>query len=110
MMKLKEISKDIYDVSALLDEELGAMGTPERQKNTDKEWRERVDTNESSTTFGNDTGGVQAPHKLSLKVAFHYGFIFGDADEFKHIRILDDVRGVAHLHPFGGCSKSELSI
>lgn len=39
-MKLKEISKDIYDVSALLDEELGAMGTPERQKNIDKAWEE----------------------------------------------------------------------
>ena len=32
--------KDIYDVSALLDEELGAVGTPERQKNTDKAWEE----------------------------------------------------------------------
>lgn len=40
IMKLKEISKDIYDVSALLDEELGVMGTPERQKNTDKAWEE----------------------------------------------------------------------
>lgn len=39
-MKLKEISKDIYDVSALLDEELGAMGTTERQQNTDKAWEE----------------------------------------------------------------------
>lgn len=32
--------KDIYDVSALLDEELGTVGTPERQKNTDKAWEE----------------------------------------------------------------------
>ncbi|MBQ8242211.1 MAG: helix-turn-helix transcriptional regulator [Bacteroides sp.] len=39
-MKLKEISKDIYDVSALLDEELGAMRTTERQQNTDKAWEE----------------------------------------------------------------------
>ena len=39
-MKLKEISKDIYDMSSLLDEELGAKGTPERQKNTNKAWEE----------------------------------------------------------------------
>lgn len=39
-MRLKEISKDIYDMSALLDEELCAMGTPERQNNTDKAWEE----------------------------------------------------------------------
>ena len=40
IMKLKEINKDIYDVSTLLDEELGAMGTAERQKNTEKAWEE----------------------------------------------------------------------
>lgn len=39
-MKLKETNKDIYDVSTLLDEELGAMGTAERQKNTEKAWEE----------------------------------------------------------------------
>jgi len=39
-MKLKEINKDIYDVSTLLDEELGTMGTAERQKNTEKAWEE----------------------------------------------------------------------
>ena len=32
-MKLKEISKDIYDVDAWLDESLGKEGTPEREKN-----------------------------------------------------------------------------
>ena len=32
-MQLKEVSKDIYDVSALLDEVLGKEGTPEREKN-----------------------------------------------------------------------------
>ena len=31
-MALKEISKDIYDVDAWLDEELGKEGTPEREK------------------------------------------------------------------------------
>lgn len=31
-MKLKEISKDIYDVDAWLDESLGKEGTPEREK------------------------------------------------------------------------------
>lgn len=31
-MQLKEISKDIYDVDAWLDEECGAPGTPEREK------------------------------------------------------------------------------
>ena len=36
IMKLKEINKDTYDVNALLDEELGAIGTPERKMNTDK--------------------------------------------------------------------------
>ncbi|MBQ2045506.1 MAG: helix-turn-helix transcriptional regulator [Bacteroidaceae bacterium] len=39
-MKLKEIGKDIYDVSALLDEELGKAGTPERKMNTDRAWEE----------------------------------------------------------------------
>lgn len=31
-MELKEISKDIYDVDAWLDEGLGKEGTPEREK------------------------------------------------------------------------------
>ena len=31
-MQLKEISKDIYDVDAWLDEGLGAEGTAEREK------------------------------------------------------------------------------
>lgn len=35
-MQLKEISKDIYDVSALLDEVLGKEGTPEREKSCEK--------------------------------------------------------------------------
>lgn len=39
-MKLKEIGKDIYDVSALLDEELGKAGSPEREMNTDRAWEE----------------------------------------------------------------------
>lgn len=39
-MKLKEISKDIYDVDALLDEELGKEGTPERKASIDKAWEE----------------------------------------------------------------------
>ena len=39
-MKRKEIGKDIYDVSALLDEELGKAGSPERKMNTDRAWEE----------------------------------------------------------------------
>lgn len=39
-MQLKEISKDIYDVSALLDETLGKEGTTERNKNREKAWEE----------------------------------------------------------------------
>lgn len=39
-MKLKEISKDIYDIDALLDEELGKEGTPERKASIDKAWEE----------------------------------------------------------------------
>ena len=39
-MKLKEISKDIYDVSALLDDVLGKVGTHEREKNREKAWEE----------------------------------------------------------------------
>ena len=39
-MQLKEISKDIYDVSAMLDEVLGAEGTPEREKNRERAWEE----------------------------------------------------------------------
>ena len=35
-MKLKEISKDIYDVDAWLDEELGKEGTPEREASIEK--------------------------------------------------------------------------
>lgn len=39
-MQLKEVSKDIYDVSALLDEVLGKEGTPQREKNREKAWEE----------------------------------------------------------------------
>ena len=39
-MKLKEISKDIYDVDAWLDETLGKEGTPERERNREKTWEE----------------------------------------------------------------------
>lgn len=39
-MKLKEIRKDIYDVSASLDEEFGEIGTPEREKAVKRAWRE----------------------------------------------------------------------
>lgn len=35
-MMLKEISKDIYDVDAWLDEGLGKEGTPEREKTARK--------------------------------------------------------------------------
>lgn len=39
-MRLKEISNDIYDVDAWLDEELGNEGSPEREKNREKAWEE----------------------------------------------------------------------
>ena len=39
-MKLKEISKDIYDVDTWLDESLGKEGTPEREKNRERAWEE----------------------------------------------------------------------
>jgi len=39
-MQLKEISKDIYDVDAWLDEGLGAESTAEREKNREKAWEE----------------------------------------------------------------------
>lgn len=39
-MMLKEISKDIYDVDAWLDDGLGKEGTPEREKNREKAWEE----------------------------------------------------------------------
>lgn len=39
-MKLKEISKDIYDVDAWLDDELGKEGTPEREASLEKAWEE----------------------------------------------------------------------
>lgn len=39
-MELKEISKDIYDVSAMLDEVLGKKGSPERERNRERAWEE----------------------------------------------------------------------
>ncbi len=39
-VKLKQIGKDLYDVNAWLDEELGAEGTPERERNRERAWEE----------------------------------------------------------------------
>ena len=39
-MELKEISKDIYDIDAWLDESLGKEGTPEREKNRERAWED----------------------------------------------------------------------
>lgn len=39
-MELKEISKDIYDVSAMLDEVLGKEGSPERERYRERAWEE----------------------------------------------------------------------
>lgn len=39
-MKLKEIDKDIYDVSAQINEALGLPGTPERIENENRAWEE----------------------------------------------------------------------
>ena len=39
-MKQKETSNEIYDISALLDEELGKEGTLERERNRERAWEE----------------------------------------------------------------------
>ena len=39
-MPLKEIRKDIYDVDAWIDEGLGAVGTPQREKAMEEAWEE----------------------------------------------------------------------
>lgn len=39
-MELKAISKDIYDVSAMLDDVLGKEGSPERERNRERAWEE----------------------------------------------------------------------
>ena len=39
-MSLKEINKDIYDVSAWIDDGLGKIGTQEREHATQKAWEE----------------------------------------------------------------------
>ena len=39
-MNQKETSNEIYDISALLDEELGKEGTPERERNRERAWEE----------------------------------------------------------------------
>lgn len=39
-MKLKQIRKDIYDVSGWIDESLGQEGTPQRAAAANKAWEE----------------------------------------------------------------------
>lgn len=39
-MKAKEISRNLYDISALIDEELGKPGTLQREMETDRAWTE----------------------------------------------------------------------
>ena len=39
-VKLKQMGKDLYDVNAWLDEELGTEGTPERERNRERAWEE----------------------------------------------------------------------
>lgn len=39
-MNLKEIDKDLYDVSAWIDDELGKPGTPEREQAAQRAWEE----------------------------------------------------------------------
>ena len=39
-MQLKEISKDIYDVDAWLDDSLGKQATPDRERNSEKAWEQ----------------------------------------------------------------------
>lgn len=39
-MGLKGIRKDIYDVDAWIDEGIGAVGTPQREKSMEEAWEE----------------------------------------------------------------------
>ncbi len=39
-MELKKMNKDTYDVSALMDDVLGAEGTMERERNRERAWEE----------------------------------------------------------------------
>lgn len=39
-MGLKGIRKDIYDVDAWIDEGIGAVGTPQREKTMEEAWEE----------------------------------------------------------------------
>lgn len=39
-MELKEISKDLYDVSGLIKSRLGAIGSEQRKANEDLAWQE----------------------------------------------------------------------
>ncbi len=40
IMQVKEIDKDIYDYSAYLDEQFGAIGTPQRAAVVEKAWED----------------------------------------------------------------------
>ena len=52
-MQLKETSKDIYDVDAWLDDNLGKPGTPERERNTEKAFPYDMKTYPSSSFCNN---------------------------------------------------------
>ena len=51
-MELKEIRKDIYDVDAWVDEGLGAVGTPQRDKAMEEAWDEYNISVELERRFG----------------------------------------------------------
>ena len=53
IMQLKETSKDIYDVDAWLDDNLGKPGTPERERNTEKAFPYDMKTYSSSSFCNN---------------------------------------------------------
>lgn len=95
-MKLKEISKDIYDVDAWLDEELGKEGTPEREASIEKAWEEyngqilldarknaRLTQEELANRIGADKSyiskierGLITPTVSTLyRIAARYGFV-----------------------------------
>ena len=59
-MKQKETSNEIYDISALLDEELGKEGTPERERNREKAWEE----------YPPYAGGTGTAHRCGQKLHF----------------------------------------
>ena len=74
-MKQKETSNEIYDISALLDEELGKEGTPERERNREKAWEEYnaqilMDARKNAHLTQPYAGGTGTAHRCGQKLHF----------------------------------------